>query len=205
MTEQMHKTKKKQKSEDRQSPKAKKKKEQKSRQVAAVDAARAVERDQQAKASAETAEPVAQAEQSSDLDAMSDDKKIKVCAAYRIKYRVKGADGNDAPKRNIAPHLVAWHKQNRRGMLPNADRLQQIILSYCGNWDPEEADSQCIAVEVGPKDTDIVEYNRAFREGRPEFAAAAGAPEVAAASHSHLNLSMHGVRAGATASLPGIR
>ena len=89
-------------------------------------------------------------------------------------------------------------------MLPNADRLQQIILSCCGNWDAEEADFQSIAVEIGLKDKDLVEYNRAFREGRTEFPPAASAPEVAAASHSHLNLAMHGVRDGATATIPGI-
>ena len=55
---------------------------------------------------------------------MSDDNKIKMCDACRIKYRVQGADGKEAPKRNIAPHLVAWHTQNRRGMKPNADRIQ---------------------------------------------------------------------------------
>ena len=40
--------------------------------------------------------------------------------------------------------------------------------------------------------------------GRPEFAAAASAPEVTAESHSHLNLAMHGVRDGATATIPGL-
>ena len=70
-------------------------------------------------------------------------------AAYRIKYRAKRADGKDAPKRNIPPHLVACHKQNNRGMSPNADCIQQIILSFCGKWDPDEADFQSIAVEIG--------------------------------------------------------
>ena len=101
---------------------------------------------------------------------------------YRLKYRVKGLDGKEAPPRNIAPHLVMWHKQNRRGMLPNADRIQQIIRDYCGSWDADEADFQSIAVEIGPGDTDLVEYNREFRMGRAEFAPAASAPEVAAAS-----------------------
>ena len=80
MTEQKHGTKKKRKSEDLQFPKAKKKKKKKkkkkeptSRQVAAVDVARAEERDQQAEASDEP-ETV---EQSSDVNAMSDDQKIK--------------------------------------------------------------------------------------------------------------------------------
>ena len=116
------------------------------------------------------------------IKAMSDDKKIKIASAYRLKYRVKGLDGKEAPPRNIAPHLVMWHKQNRRGMLPNADRIQQLIRDYCGSWDADEADFQSIAVEIGPGDTDLVEYNREFRMGRAEFAPAASAPEVAAAS-----------------------
>ena len=112
---------------------------------AAVDAARAGERDQVA----HEPEPV---EQASDVSAMSDDKKIKIATAYRLKYRVKGPDGKEAPRRNIAPHLVMWHRQNRRGMLPNPDRIQQIIHNYCGSWDSEEADFQSIAVEIGPDD-----------------------------------------------------
>ena len=91
------------------------------------------------------------------------------------------------------------------GILPNADRIQQILLSYCGNWDPDEADFQSIAVEIGPGDGALIEHNRAFREGRSELPPAASVPEVAAVSHSHLNLAMHAVRDGATASLPVIQ
>ena len=85
-------------------------------------------------------------------------------------------------------------------MLPNADRIQQLMFSHCFNWDPDEADLQSIAVETGPDDNAFIEYNRALREGGPEFASAAGAPEVATASHLHLNLAMHAVRDGATTS-----
>ena len=152
MTEQKLETPKKRKSKDllpsteERKNKKKVEKGQKSSQVAAVEAARAVGQDQQAKAddapvpvvrttpvvqaAGDVPEPVGVTH---DLSQMSDDRKIKISAAFRIKYRVKGPDGKEAPRRNIAPHLVAWHKQSRRGVLPNADRLQQTILAYCGN------------------------------------------------------------------------
>ena len=90
-------------------------------------------------------------------------------------------------------------------MLPNVDRIQQLLLMYVGEWDPDEADHQSICVEIGPNDSDLVNYNAAFRQDKPEFAPAAERPEVAAASHSHLNLAMQGVIQGVLTSLPGLQ
>ena len=131
MTEQKLATPKKRKSKDllpsteEKENKKKVKKGQKSSQVAAVEAARAVGQDQQAKAddapvpvvrrlrttpvvqaAGDAPEPVGVTH---DLSQMSDDRKIKISAAFRIKYRVKGPDGKEAPRRTIAPHLAAWH------------------------------------------------------------------------------------------------
>ncbi len=63
------------------------------------------------------------------LTGMSEGQQIKQCAAFRVKYRLKDAAGQDLPLINIAPHLVAWHRKNRRGMYPNADRCQQLLHS----------------------------------------------------------------------------
>ena len=65
-----------------------------------------------------------------------DAQRMKEVAALRVKYRIKGGDGLPAPRRNIAPHLVAWHMKNRRGLKPNPARVQQLILSYCGGGTP---------------------------------------------------------------------
>ena len=102
-------------------------------------------------------------------------------------------DGSEAPRENIAPHLVAWHKMNRKGMTSNADRCQQLRSWCVGSWDPDEADHQCVAVPNKPKCTDMETHNAAFRETDKRFAPAVQRPEVAAASHSHLNLMMHNV------------
>ena len=128
---------------------------------------------------------------------MNESQKIKAAAAFRFKYRAKSSDGQEQPRVNIAPHLVAWHQKNRRGMLPNANRCQQLLLSYCGDWDCDEADHQSVCVQIKPKCNVLVDYNKKFRENNPAFAKAESRPEVAAASHSHLNLTLHNVRDGA--------
>ena len=114
----------------------------------------------------------------------------------------KLTDGKKPHKRIIAPRPVFTKIKERycRGFVPNVDAIQQIILSHCDNWDPDEADCQSIAVEIGPDDNALIECSRPFREGIPEFASVASAPEVAAVSRSHLNLAMQAVRDGATTS-----
>ena len=132
----------------------------------------------------------------------SDMQDIKRAAAWRVKYRVRREDGSEAPRQNIAPHLVAWHKNNRRGMKANADRCQQLLSWYVGAWDADEADHQCVAVENKPGCDEMQRHNQLFRENDRRFAPAPQRPEVAAATHSHLNLTMHNCRAGAEVSWP---
>ena len=131
------------------------------------------------------------------LTGMSEGQQIKQCAAFRVKYRLKDAAGHDLPLINIAPHLVAWHRKNRRGMFPNADRCQQLLHSYCGDWDPDEADHQSVAVQNKPGSTAMDDHNRKFRLSDERFAKCEQRAEVAAASHSHLNVMLHNVRGGA--------
>ena len=132
---------------------------------------------------------------------------MKEVAALRIKYRIKNDDGTPVPRKTIAPHLVAWHMKNRRGVKPNPNRVQQLVLSYCGGWDPDEADHQAVCVQINP-DTDygkeLIDFNKVLHEDAC-FARATSTPEVAAASHSHLNLALHNVAHGAEISLSGLK
>ena len=140
----------------------------------------------------------------SETVSMLDVQQLKRAASFRFKYRLGGPDGGEKGRVNIHPHLVAWHKKNRRGMCPNPDRIQQLLLSYCGDWDAEEADHQSVCVQIKPGDNELVDWNMQFRENNNLFAKVETRPEVAAASHSHLNIVLHNIRSGAEVNLSGL-
>ena len=59
-----------------------------------------------------------------------------------------------------------------------------------------------VCVQINFNNDELVRFNKGFRRGN--HAQADSIPEVAAASHSHLNIALHNVVAGAMVSLPGL-
>ena len=84
-------------------------------------------------------------------DGKHDMQNIKRAASHRCKRRVTREDGSEAPRDNIAPQLVACHKKNRKGMTPNTDMFHQLLSWYVGQWGPDEAGHQCVAVQTKPQ------------------------------------------------------
>ena len=124
----------------------------------------------------------------------------KKVAAMRTKYRVRPFSG--APKRRLEPPQCMAHWVNRTGFSPNPGRCESLLMDLVLKWDPEEADHDCICVEVKPGCTRGLLHNQDKCSGEPRLTPPD--PSVAkylTISHTHLNQTLKNVEGRALVTL----
>ncbi|CAK0862996.1 unnamed protein product, partial [Prorocentrum cordatum] len=110
----------------------------------------------------------------------------KKVAAMRTKYRACSLQG--APKRRLQPPQVMARWVNREGLSPNPGRCESLLMDLVFKWDQEEADHDCICVEVKPGCTRGLKHNRDKCEGGPRLTPPDPAEAMCLSiSHTHLN------------------
>lgn len=116
----------------------------------------------------------------------------KKVAAMRTKYRVCSLSG--APKRRLEPNQLMAHWVNREGFSPNPGRCESLTMDLVFKWDPEEADHDCICVEVKPGCTRGLEHNQAKCSGEPRLAPPdPSVSKYLTISHTHVNQTLKNI------------
>jgi hypothetical protein len=71
---------------------------------------------------------------------------IRAGMAYRAKYRVQHPDGGK--NKHIPLSLLGVHKQNRGGVYPQADTVQNLALKLLEvGFSPDEANHEGVCVQ----------------------------------------------------------
>ena len=128
----------------------------------------------------------------------------KKAAVLRYKFRIPAPDGNG--KHRQPPNWVGHHPMNRDKTRLSADRCEELLESIIGQFDPDEADHDCVSVEQSKDKTHITEWTQTTCDPQPTMSDVV--PHLlrdGSVGHTHLNQCLANVLGKAQVMRPGLK